>query len=306
MTMAGPPLKVSSDYITWLLTTNRGIMAHLYQFTSATGIEAYYTDFDLSVSWNDQVWQANSLRFEGLQRKLNVGLAVDEQTLKIWAAPTDTMFGANFLENAENGLLDGAVIVRYRAIWPFVTGTVSNDVQLAPLAVWPLFTGYTSQISKGGASHVELKVKSALLRLNVNMPRNYFQPGCNWTLFDAGCTLSKAAFAKTGTLTTPITPTQLPISGGISPVNGPDGFTYYASGRLLFTSGVNTGLQILIDTNDASNIYPAYPLTSLPSAGDTVNYYPGCSKAFTTCDLKFNNKNNFRGFDKVPPIHVSI
>src|ERR1700685_2633105 len=119
--MALPPnLKVSYAYIQWLLETNRGIMFHLYQFTSAAGANDYFTDADLDINWNGQTWKSGSLRFEGLQRKISVGLAVDEQNLKIWAAPTDTMFGANFLEGAEEGLLDGVVIVRYRLIWQFV------------------------------------------------------------------------------------------------------------------------------------------------------------------------------------------
>ena len=299
-------LKVSFQYIAWALATNRAILGHLYQFTSQAGVNDYFTDLDIDINYANVVWKSGSLRIEGLQRKLSIGVNVDEQNVKIWAAPTDTLFGSAFLEGAQQGLLDGAVVVRYRIIWRFISGNAAADVQQQPMAVWPLFTGYIATIEKGGTSHVEVKIQSALNRLNVNMPRNYYQPGCLWTLFDSGCTLSKAAFAVNGTLTGAPTAQILPISGGIGTPTGPDGIAQYAQGRLLFTSGVNNGLLTLVGNNDATNLYLAYRLDNVPAAGDTVTYYPGCSKSFNTCNLKFGNKANFRGFDKVPPIMVSV
>ena len=298
-------LKISYQFISWILASNRGIMGHLYWLQSATGLNDYFTDLDTDITYDNALWKSNSLRFEGLHRKVGIGLSVDEQSLKILAAPTDTLFGANFLSGAEEGLLDGAVIVRYRIIWAFVTGNVAQDVQQQPIAVWPLFTGYTSVIDKGGRSHVELKVKSALLKLNVNMPRNYFQPGCLWTLFDAGCTLLKASYTVNGVVGPNPNATTLAVVGGIATPMGADGIMNYAQGRLLFTSGVNSGLQVLIDSNDSSYLHLCYPLNALPSPGDTFNYWPGCSKAYSTCQAKWANEANFRGFDKVPPIMVS-
>lgn len=299
-------LKVSYQYINWLLQTNRAIMGHLYQFTSATGVNDYFTDLDIDVSYGNQTWKSGSLRFEGLQRKVGIGTSVDEQSLKIWASPTDTLFGSAFLSGAEQGLLDNAIIVRSRIIWPFVSGNAASDVLLSPIAVFTLFTGFTSAISKGGVSHVEFKVKSGLHKLDVNMPRNYFQPGCLWTLFDQGCTLVKSAYAVSGAVGNSPTTRIIPVSGGITTPNGADGIANYAQGRLLFTSGVNNGLQVLINNNDGSNLYLAYLLNNVPAVADTFNYYPGCSKAYTTCSEKYNNQSNFRGFDKVPPVMVSL
>jgi uncharacterized phage protein (TIGR02218 family) len=270
------------------------------------GAMDFFTDMDQDVVWGGHTWKSNSLRFEGLQRKVGVGLNVDEQTLKIWAAPTDTIFGGEFLPNVEQGVLDGAVIVRYRIIWALSTGNVAVDMQAAPIAVFPMFTGYTANVVKGGQSHVELKVRSALARLNTNMPRNYYQPGCLWTLFDQGCTLLKGAYAVTGTVGAGPSLTTIPVTGGIAVPTGADGIANYGQGRLQFTSGVNDGLQVLIDNNDASNLYLAYVLNDLPAEGDQITYFPGCSKAFNTCKLKFNNQANFRGFDKVPPIMLSM
>ena len=169
-----------------------------------------------------------------------------------------------------------------------------------------MFTGYFSTVDKGGASHVELKVKSALMRLAVDMPRNYYQPGCLWTLFSSDCTLNKTTYAVEATIAAGITTTTLPIAGGIANPVGADGIDNYAQGRIMFTSGVNEGFLTLLDDNDSANLYLAYPLNDLPSVGDTIVFYPGCSKAYSTCSLKYNNTANFRGYDKVPPIMVSV
>jgi uncharacterized phage protein (TIGR02218 family) len=294
-----------SEYLRFITCCDRAIMAHLYEFTSAIGDNDYFTDFDVPIVYHGNLYKADALRFEGLQRKLGVGLSVDEQSMKIWAGPYDTIFGAEFLAAVEEGILDGAVIVRKRILWEFVSGNVERDIQNDPLIVWTLFTGYTSSVVKGGRSHVELKVKSALLKLNVNMPRNYYQPGCLWTLFDHGCSLNKSAYAKHATIDYADSNNIVP-RGGVDTPYSADSIATYAQGRLIFTSGVNQGLQVLMDDNDPIALHLAYKLNDVPNVGDTITYYPGCSKSYNTCQLKFNNQANFRGFDKVPPIVISV
>lgn len=299
-------LKVSYAFIEAVQSNNRFIVGHIYQFTSATGIQDYFTDLDLDIKYNNVVWKSGSLRIDGLRRKVSIGLSVDEQDIKIWANSTDTLFGSNFLTGAEQGLLDGAIIQRSRVVWQFVTGNAAQDVLLQPVVVFPLFTGYTAEITKGGPTHVELTVRSAISKLEVNMPRNYYQPGCLWTLFDSGCTLSKSSYLVYGTVGTGPTGLVIPVSGSIATPIGADGIAEYAQGRLLFSSGANSGLQVLIDTNDGSRLYLAYVLDQIPASGDTFTYTPGCSKSFSTCQLKFANTENFRGFDKVPPVMLSM
>jgi|SRR5579863_3356422 len=310
-----PRAGIAPAYIDWLFTCERALMGHLYQFNAIGGAVDYFTDLDFTATWNGINWKASGLRIDGLRRKIACGLEVDEQQLNIIALPTDTIFGSTFLSAAETGILDGCQITRYRAIWPSVSGNLFQDmVNIPPFQVWTMFTGYASKIEAGGMTHFEMKVKSPLVKLEVNMPRNYYQPGCLWNLFDVGytppagygCQLNQATYAVNGVALSNASPLILPVSGGIATPIGADGISNYAQGRILFTSGANDGLLTLIDDNDASNLYLAYPLATPPSAGDTFTFYPGCSKSFNTCTLKFANGNNFRGFDKVPPVSVSI
>src|SRR5262249_2834470 len=150
--------------------------AHLYKFTSVYGVSDYFTDLDIDVNWGNAIWKSGSLRISGLQRKVAIGLQVDEQQMKIWANPGDTLFGGDFNTILQEGAMDGGTIPRYRAVWSIDTGIASHDVaNTQPIAVWTLFTGYVSTISKGGITGAVLSVKSPLVKLDVNMPRNYYQ-----------------------------------------------------------------------------------------------------------------------------------
>ena len=299
-------LPPSDVYVQALIAGQREwIMGHLYTFTSSAGAVDYFTDMDTDVSYGGVTYKSGSLRIQGLRMKLGVGINVDEQEVTIWASPSDTLFGAAFLTGMAEGLMDNGTIARDRIVWTPQTGNISQDILSPPAAVWRLFMGYMSTIEKLGRASIQFKVKSPLVRLNINMPRNFYQPGCLWSLYDAGCTIDRTLFQLVGTLSS-ATLTTLAVSGGIATQTGADGLPYYQSGRLLFTSGVNSELEVTVDTNDSANFYLAYPLNAAPSPGDSFIAYAGCSKSFATCGQKFNNTQNFRGFDKVPPVMVAV
>jgi Phage conserved hypothetical protein BR0599 len=48
------------------------------------------------------------------------------------------------------------------------------------------------------------------------------------------------------------------------------------------------------------------PLQSSPNAGDAFTVYQGCDHTPGTCQSKFNNLANFRGFPYVPPPQMAI
>jgi hypothetical protein len=300
---------IGSGYLEFVQSQTRAVMGHLYQFVSAAGQTDSYTDLDVDVTALSVVWKSGGVRIDGLRRKLDTGFQIDEQKIKIFALPSDTLFGGVFLPAMSSGVMDGGSIYRWRIVFPLVTGNAAYDVQNPPIGapyVWQLFIGYMGQIEKAGQTHVEAKVRSPLVKLEVNMPRNYYQPGCNWTLFDAGCTLDKASFG-TDYIVASVNSNQsiFPVGGVATPTGG-DGLQNYSGGRLLFTSGTLAGTQVLIDNNNSFGFGLAYVLDVAPNPGDAFTVYPGCSKSFATCQQKFANDANFRGFDKVPPVMLSI
>lgn len=295
---------VPAGFVDWLLSAQQMLIAELYTFRLITGQEFNFTSSDFDFGYGDKLWSANSVRFDAMKSKLQVGITVDEQEIKAAAYPTDTLNGNPFFVGLQEGLFDGAQFIRQRAFWQIDDGRPWVDYQTSPKGVITIFTGYVSEISKIGRTMAEIKVKSPLKFLDIEMPRNTFQASCQWTLYDAGCTLNRGSFT-TGFTTVSANLGTITVSAIGAPVGG-DGAPSYQQGRLLFTSGANNGLQTLIGSNDSTTFFLQYPLRIAPSPGDTFAASQGCLKTEVACRDKFGNINNFRGFLKVPPVHISI
>jgi len=295
---------VPPGFMDWLINAQQVLIAELYTFRLNNGIEMYFNNVDFDLSYNDKVWRANSVRFDNMKYHNEVGVRVDEMEIKAAAFADDLVNGNNFFIACQQGLFDGAQFTRQRAFWAVDDGRPWVDYQAAPQGVVTLFTGYISMIDKIGRTSAEIKVKSPLKFLDMEMPRNTFQAVCNWTLYDAGCTILRSAHTANFTVAAATRGTITVAS--ISGPTGPDGAPSYQQGRLLFTSGTNNGLQTMMASNDSNTFYLQYPLVNIPAAGDTFAASWGCLKTTNACLNKFNNIANFRGFPKVPPVHVSL
>ena len=136
-----------------------------------------------------------------------------------------------------------------------------------------------------------------LAYLQTTFPRNYFLSACNHCLFDAGCGLSKASYAVSGTVTSAATPTLTTFASSCTQADG-----WFALGSVVWTSGANKGIvcpvKAYANANGAFTII--YPAGAVPAVGDTFTAYPGCDKTQATCTTKFSNQAHFRGFPYVP------
>lgn len=295
----------SVDYIVNYIQDRRFAKGELYTFELIGGDIDRFTDLDFHVSNGGHIYKGNSLIIEGLYLKTSIGLNVDEQHVKITFRPDDTLAGSTFVQAVHEGLLDGATLVRERAFWKATNNVGMIDFAADPTDVIPLFTGYVSTIDKIGRTSVELKVRSPLGLLDIDMPRNNYQSGCQWVLFSPGCTKIRSSYTVTGSISALVGDYGITVTGGVSPAIGADGDEYFALGRIHFTSGNRQGLQLTIRGNSSNDIYFMYPPITGLQIGDTFEMWPGCSKRYDTCQRKFDNQQNYRGFDKVPPIHIS-
>ena len=298
---------VPPGFLAWMLSAQQMVVAELYTFSFASGAFDRFTNFDTDIIYGGNTFKGSSIRISGLKSKLAIGWQVDEQTISIDAYPGETLGGSSFFGALQSGLLDGAYFTRQRAFWEVVDGRPSVDVTGTPKGVITVATMRVSTINKIGRTRVELKIKSPLSLLDIDMPRNTYEPGCQWELFSTGCTLSRASFQTNFTVLT-ATATSITPTVAVSPVTGADGVAYYGLGRLTFTSGVDNSLFVSIINNDATSFYLRQPLINVPSPGDTFFVNPGCAKTGRggACDLKFANLQNFRGFPRVPSEVMSI
>jgi hypothetical protein len=65
-------------------------------------------------------------------------------------------------------------------------------------------------------------------------------------------------------------------------------------------------LFVMERMEEAFRILSRLPLQSVSSVGDTFTIYYGCDHTPGTCQSKFNNLANFRGFPYVPPPQMAV
>ena len=259
------------------------LMADCYTLALRTGAVLTVTNADVPIVLNGTTFAANSLMIEGLQYKCSVGLDVDKQKITILARPTDTIGGIPFLQAIRNGVLDGCEVQRDRA---FLTAWGTP-----PVGSVTLFKGRVSTVDSVGRTTAQITIASDLVLLDVDMPRNLYQPICNHVLFDSGCGLVKNAFGAAGSVGTGATALVVPWAAAS---------TAYTQGTVTFTSGTDTGVTANIKSATTTALTLSYPLPNVPAAGDAFTAYQGCDHTLATCRAKFANAANFRGFPFVP------
>lgn len=282
---------VSAAFLTMLNGSKSLVMADLYTITLKDGTVLRYTSADVDITYSGNTYLAgrssNAPTFQRGKTRTSIGLSSDDLEVDILfdsATRINSLTPASFVAF---GGFDNCTIQVDKALAPDWTNPVVNGVV-------NLFFGIVAE-SKIRTGRVELTVNSPLRILNNQFPRNYFLPGCNHSLFDTGCALSKATYAFAGTVSG--SPTRTVFASNATAADD-----YYALGYVVWTSGANAGITSPIKSysNASGTFTTIYPLAQAPAAGDTFTAYPGCDKQRATCDTKFGNLAHFRGFPFVP------
>lgn len=80
----------------------------------------------------------------------------------------------------------------------------------------------------------------------------------------------------------------------------------YAHGTVYFETGANAGQYRQVKSATAGGITLAYPLDTIPTAGDQFAIWPGCDHTQGPGGCAgFNNANNFRAYPFVPPAQTA-
>jgi uncharacterized phage protein (TIGR02218 family) len=276
--------------ITLLNSSNEFIFADLYTFTFANGTVLRITSADINITASSLVFASVSPQVRLIRSKIKtvIGTQVDQFDLKIYADSTALIGGVLWTAFAARGGFDGATIKLERAFANVATGwgDTTNGTVI-------MFSGIVSEIDVS-RTEIDIKVKSDLVLLNINLPRNLWQPGCVHTLYDGGCALNRATFTISGAVVG---------GGGVTLFNTNLGAAtgYYDQGVITFTSGANNGLSRTVKTFIVfGSTEVTYPLIAGPANGDTFTIYPGCDKLQATCVAKFNNLIHFKAAPYAP------
>ena len=268
-----------------LLATGRFLVADLYTFTLVDGTVLRYTSFDIDINYNSLTWSAFGPVLSRSRTRTIIGVEVDTLSITIAPKDTDLIGSSTWLQAVCSGRLDGAEIVldqAYLSLELSVADTINK------------FVGKAAQLTIN-RHKIEMEVNSPLEGLNISMPRNVYQDGCQHTLFDSGCGLVAASFAVSGSVGS--SPTTRTFNTALA-----QDANYFSLGVLQFTSGALTGTKRTVALQQAGGaITLLSPLPVAPQTGDTFTIYPGCDKTKATCEsVKFNNVVNFKGFPFIP------
>lgn len=269
------------------------VQADAFLFLTRLGAQYAYTNSDVTFAFGGITYLGNNILISGLKYRATIGLDVDQQDITVAARADHTVGGVPFLQALREGVFDGAEITRTRFFWTDYVG--GNAVDTTGVI---MFKGRVGAIGDVGRTSAKISVNSDLVLLDIDYPRNLYQPSCLHTLYDSGCTLSASAFTTAGTVGAGATASVIPWTGANA---------NFVQGVLTFTSGVNDGVSATVGSAIAgTSLSLIYPLPTVPAAGDTFNVAYGCDHTLATCKAKFNNSANYRAFNYVPPPQMAL
>ena len=136
----------------------------------------------------------------------------------------------------------------------------------------------------------------------LNQPKGrIYQFGCDAVLGDARCgvDLEQPGFRTVGTVTAVAENRRLTVAGLDDFDDG-----WFARGTIAWTSGANLGrkgeIKVQSRAGGAMVIELWQDAAATIIAGDGFIARAGCDKQFSTCNGKFANGVNFRGFPQIP------
>lgn len=285
-------MKNASPALVDFLASNRQFAcADLFTIIQRNGNTLRFTTADVQITSGGFSFNPYAAQVSGLRYRVVMGLETDEQTMTIAVDRSNANFlgGVPMLDAIQKGALDGARIKRERC---YLDGF--NNAAVGSIV---LFSGIVASVERVVRTHAELKVKSDLYLLDVQMPRNKYQAACLNTLYDSQCTVDKVANTFAGVVGAGSTKQVVNWSGATAGV--------FWQGTITFITGQNAGHTRTIKNSTGTSFELHYPLMFTPAPGDTFAASYGCDKTMATCGTRFTNIDNFRGFPFIPPSEMA-
>jgi uncharacterized phage protein (TIGR02218 family) len=291
----GAAVKPASAALIALLNSGEQfMMVDLYTFTLVGGATILrYSAAPTSIIANGYLFTAGP-KFERSKTNVVIGTQVDELDIKIYPETTDLVGATSFLEAAWQGQFDGALLQLERAFMGAAGGGY-GDTSAGTVI---LFSGRISDIDCSRTG-IDMKCRSHLELLNIQMPRRLWQSSCTHVFGDAMCLFNRSSLAATFSAASGSTTTV--IQGA------PTTTTPYAQGTIIAITGGNAGYGRTISTfvsGGAVTVKLAF--LSPVAVGDQFQLLPGCDRTLATCTNVFNNAIHFGGFPYIPTPETAV
>jgi len=256
-------------------------LAWCWRLTRNDGAVFGFTDHDRSLTFDGTIFEPES-GFTASEIRSGSDLSVDAQEAE-GVLTSATITETDILD----GRWDNAAVEIWRVNW---ADTASRAL---------LRRGAIGQVRRG-RMHFVAEMRSLAHVLSQTIGRT-FQASCDAALGDARCgvNLNSPVNKGAGTVVT--------LSGDRSfAVSGLSGFTesWFALGTLEWLTGVNIRRKTEVLAHAVSGADVTITLLEAPvrpiAVSDSFDIFAGCDKHFETCQAKFANAVNFRGFPHIP------
>ena len=291
----GAAVKSASAALIALLNSGEQfIMADLYTFTLVGGATILrYSAAPTPIVANGYLFAVGP-KFERSKTKVVIGTQVDEFDIKIYPEATDVVGSTPFLEAAWQGQFDGGLVQLERAFMGADAGGY-GDTSAGTVI---LFSGRISDIDCSRTG-VEMKCRSHLELLNIQMPRRLWQSSCTHVFGDAMCLFNRSSLAAMFSAANGSTTTV--IQGA------PTTATPYAQGTIIGITGGNAGYSRTISSFvSGGTVTVKLAFLSSVAVGDQFQLLPGCDRTLATCTNVFNNALHFGGFPYIPTPETAV
>jgi uncharacterized phage protein (TIGR02218 family) len=263
------------------LSSGATTLAWCWRLMRTDGAACGFTDHDRDIAFDATTFEAAS-GFTGSDMRQSVGLSVDN--LDVTGALRSDRLGEADLAG---GLFDGARIEIWRVNW------AEPEQRLLMMA------GSIGEVKRGELGFTA-ELRSLAHELGQQQGRTY-QYACDATLGEARCgvDLDSPSYKGAGSV-------LAASSAYLFTASGLDAFadTWFAGGLLTWTSGANANRQMEVkrfaNAGGAAEIELWRSMASAIAPGDGFIVTAGCDKTFATCQAKFANPLNFRGFPHMP------
>ncbi len=285
-------MRAASAKLIALLDADQFLMADLYTITTVQNDVYRYTNYDYDLVVGGYVYKSDGpiISREGIS--LSLGIEVDNLSVTIDVTDDQTFEGVRVVQAFHNGQMDGA---RFKLERIFMNMNTPTDTSAGTIK---LFEGRLIE-PELDRNTISVSVASDLDDLNVQMPRNLYQPSCTNTLFDSACGLLRQNFMVQTTIESGSTAARI-----LCQVNQPQG--WFTQGVIEFLDGGNAGLKRTIRMHESGALLLTLPLLEAPQAGQRIKVYPGCDKRLDTCQNRFNNFARFRGAPFIPVPETAV
>ena len=268
--------QLSEEFAARLAASGTSLCA-CWRFTRRDGAVFGATDHDCAVAFDGVVHEPAS-GLSGGSFESSAGLAPGR-------ASAEGALSAEFITepDLDAGLWDGARVDVWRVDWE------------APEHRVRIWSGRLSEVTRHGA-----RFTAELLSLKADLERpvgRVYTRTCDADVGDARCgvDLDVPAFRGDGFVTEPLGPKRVRVSGLADFAD-----SWFDGGVLTWSSGLNVEARARVVRHAGDEIELAAAPRFEIETGNAFVVTAGCDKSFATCDARFSNRDNFRGFPHLP------